>query len=277
MQKVYIGKTIADVLKNLEVIVDPTKEVFIKPNLCCDRPEATTDPKIVEEVIHFLRRVGAKNILIVESDNIGGSADKHFKSLGYLDLAERNKVRLINLTTYAKEHKLDPFAVPDIIINGQVVSINNMKTNDIGYVSLAGKNLLGLYPTPRKPTFHKNISLVIKKLIEQIRCILAIIDGYRGMDGPGSPLTGRIKNLGIVVGGTDIISVDYVCAKIMNIPHRLLGYLPENVKVEVLGEDIENLKTPFILPKTTIKNRIHYFVASHKILFKLFNRYIETW
>ncbi|MEM3587677.1 MAG: DUF362 domain-containing protein, partial [Candidatus Jordarchaeaceae archaeon] len=208
--RVVVGKKINDVLKNLEVELDPAKEVLIKPNLCCDLPEATTDPKIVEEVIHFLRELGAKKISIVESDNIGGTADEHFKALGYYDLSERNGVSLINLTTYAKERGLDLFSVPDIILNGQVVSINNMKTNDIGYVTLAGKNLLGLYPTPRKPRFHKSIDLVIEKLIEQTKPILAIIDGYRGMDGPGSPLTGRMRNVGVIVGGTDVFSVDYV-------------------------------------------------------------------
>jgi len=277
VQRVVIGKKTSAILEKLEVKVDPAKEVFIKTNLLCNLPQATTDPKLVEDVIYFLRGQGAKKISIVESDNIGGRVDSRFKALGYVELAQRNEVSLINLTAYAKESALDPLAVPEMILKGQVVSLNNMKSNDIGYATLAGKNLLGLYPTPMKSRFHASIAFEIKKIIEQTKPILAIVDARRSMDGPGSPISGQIKDLGVIVGGTDVFAADYVCAQIMCLPARLLGYIPENLEVEVFGESIDSVKTPFKKPTSTLKNRMHYFVASHNVLFNLFNRYIETW
>ena len=74
--------------------------VGIKPNLVLPKPAAegaTTDPALVEGIITYIRQLGVSEIKILESAWVGAATTHAFKTCGYLELAEKYDIELIDL------------------------------------------------------------------------------------------------------------------------------------------------------------------------------------
>lgn len=70
---------------------------------------------------------------------------------------------------------------------------------------------------------------------------LTIIDGVIAMDGPG-PIRGRPRPLGWIVGGTDPISCELLCAKLINLDPAKLPIVQTAKKIGFGQQDFENIK-----------------------------------
>jgi uncharacterized protein (DUF362 family) len=92
-----------------------------------------------------------------------------------------------------------------------------------------------------------------------IQPALTIIDGVIVMDGPG-PIRGRARPLGYLIGGTDPVACEIVCARLVNIePDELpiirtakrMDYGCRDLdKIEIAGDNFpQNVCMDFELPE----------------------------
>ena len=132
------------------------KCVAIKPNLCSAKSSycgATTHVQMVRELIHILNEKtnGSCEILILESDAEGVSADYVFNRLDYRSVEnEFSNVKLINLSkdakiqvAFKKGRAFDLLNIPKTMLRIEyLISMAKLKTHVDQRVSCILKNLL---------------------------------------------------------------------------------------------------------------------------------------
>ncbi|MBN1411388.1 MAG: DUF362 domain-containing protein [Spirochaetales bacterium] len=166
---VKIQKSITEALSSaielaggLRNFVSPGDSVMLKPNL--NGVEGTTDIRLCEALIRYLRDWGVKRLAIGES-SFGNAAltDKFFKRTGYADLAQKYGIVLFNLnnsSTVGIEVK-HPFLLEKVRVAKEVlefdkiINIPVMKVHYATGVTLALKNLKGLLVGNDKKHFHE--------------------------------------------------------------------------------------------------------------------------
>ncbi|MHA1276980.1 MAG: DUF362 domain-containing protein [Candidatus Helarchaeota archaeon] len=171
-----------------------------------------------------------------------------------------------------------------------VVSIPKFKTHDVLGLTLSLKNFMGTLCAARDDVTHEiiargttnvcgfmhgfgdkkpdrlseaqnigpsKVALAINliRLGSLVHPQLAIIDGIQAMEGNGPASRGTLKNLGLIIAGTDFIAVDTVATFIagMNPFHfqyinqaGLLGLGESQIdKITIVGEALEDVISPF--------------------------------
>ncbi|OHD72307.1 MAG: hypothetical protein A2V99_13920 [Spirochaetes bacterium RBG_16_67_19] len=74
--------------------------MLLKPNLVTDHPAstgATTTPQMVAGAIEFLQDCGVADITVAEGSWTGCPTERAFRACGYLELARRYGVKLVDL------------------------------------------------------------------------------------------------------------------------------------------------------------------------------------
>lgn len=240
------------------------KKVIIKPNLVIvfhkfglvkdDYPEST-DPRVIDAIIHYIKPY-AKEIVIAESSGRGMPTRASFKIAGYDRLAKYHGITLIPLeeqpvTRYIlpKATVMKEILLPKIfqdVITGKAfyISVPKMKTNLYTGVTLGFKNAMGLIPYNLRQRNHNY--LINEKLVDMLYLFkpnLVIIDGIVGGEGntpaPVDPVDSRI-----IISGNNSVETDRVATRIM-------GFNPDEIKlishatamgfgdpdVEIIGEE----------------------------------------
>lgn len=240
------------------------RNISIKPNLCrpvSSQAGCTTDLEIVEAVIEKIRKDSKCDIQVVETNNSLASADKTFRTLGYLSL-ENNypNVKCINLS---KDEKLrvslngkifGTLQVPEsMIFSDYIINIAKLKTHVDYYYTGVLKNAYGFLPSrQRRSLYHGFMNEVLTDLNTLYKPDLAIIDGIVGMEGSG-PDDGKPKRVNVVISSKDPVAADAVAAEIVGIKPSKIKYLKYAEKsgigkikdVEVVGCSIEEVRTNF--------------------------------
>ena len=236
------------------------KPVLIKPNfLNAKHPSTgiTTDSRVIEGVVKFLKQNGVKEIIIGEGSGFADTLEA-FKIAGVDAVANRWNVELIDLnkdefievsppnSLHLKKVKIAKTALESIII-----SVPKLKLHRIASVSLSIKNMMGVM-TP-KGSMHTRLSSNIADLASIVKPSIAVIDGI--IAGEGHESSGDPVEMNLVVAGTDPVAVDAVGAAIM-------GVQPEDVKhlrlaekkglgtcdlnqIKIVGEPLESVRKKF--------------------------------
>jgi uncharacterized protein (DUF362 family) len=253
------------------------ENVFIKPNLCNymhPSSGATTDVKLVESLIQIIRETkDDMPIFIIESDSKAKSAAIAFELLGYKKLEkEYENVKIINLTkeklvkktingTYFKE-----FSFPELFSNCSFfISMPKLKTFDgsVDVMTCSLKNQYGCNPYPKKWKYHKFLPQVIYDLNTLFKPDLIIVDGLVSMEGFG-PADGIPKRTNLIIVGRNPIFTDMVAAETIGLPWKKVRHLSFSARknglsrrdLEVIGDDISDVKGKFILPKKSLLKKI---------------------
>ena len=71
--------------------------------------------------------------------------------------------------------------------------------------------------------------------------VLTIIDAITVMDGPG-PIHGRARPLGWLIGGTDPIAIETVCAKLVNIEPQTLPIIATAMQLDFGCTDFNSIQ-----------------------------------
>jgi len=215
------GEMVATGLGELDIRV-PHPRIVVKPNLIANKPPpTTTPPETVEALVRNLKRFG-KEIIIAEG---AGWADtrKAFRDRGYVRLAERHSVKLVDLNSdeytvvrspealVLKEHEF-PLTLKD----SYLVSAAVLKVHSQAGVTLSVKNMLGATIGRHKGRFHR---IGIHQSIVDINLYkppdLAVIDGVQAnVEGE---LGGRTREYGLMIFSLDPVAADAVGAKILGI------------------------------------------------------------
>ncbi|MBI3601154.1 MAG: DUF362 domain-containing protein [Nitrospinae bacterium] len=138
-----------------------------------------------------------------------------------------------------------------------VINLPKLKTHVQMYLTLGVKNLFGCVIGKRKAQWHFKAGVnhiffaqMLVELYEYIRPALTIVDGITGMEGDG-PSGGDIRDIGLIIAGTDAVAVDALICRILGGDDKKLytnkvaierktGITDMNL-IEILGERIENV------------------------------------
>lgn len=279
-----IKRGVENIIKNLgglERFVKKGKTIVIKPNIVSDhglkdgvyRGGIVTDIRVIKSLVEILLPVAGR-IIIAEGSSINRSATtKMFEHYGYNRLVDLDpkRISLLDLNNDELIEKKVPEGkrmlsrrIPitlekaDVIINVPV-----MKIHFAAAVSLSIKSLQGAVPPLEKYMTHFfGLWQNLVNIHKIIRPHLTIIDGLVGQEDFG-PISGTPKQMNLLLGGTNPVAIDATAMRIMGIdplssPPVFLAYMQgmgplEEKKIEVVGEDIHNVSSPFRQPDIDIR------------------------
>ncbi|MBN2594097.1 MAG: DUF362 domain-containing protein [Sedimentisphaerales bacterium] len=260
-----------NLLGGLEKFVKPSDSVLLKPNFIAprSRKHATqTDPAVILETARLLKDFGARPF-VADSPSWANTSDcvkaleldEPLKQLSVpvrqLDNPKRCRVGTKNIRVGISSVALDA----DAIIN-----LPKFKSHQQLGATFAVKNMFGCVTGKKKALWHfrkgRHYDEFCQLLIDIYRYLnpaLTIIDAVTAMDGPG-PIQGRARPLGWLIGGTDPIACEIICAKLVDIEPddipiiktaKQLGFgCSDAAKITIAGDDFpQSVCTDFILPK----------------------------
>ena len=244
------------------------KPVLIKPNYINARHPSTgitTDSRVVEGVVKFLRRHHVKDVMIGEGSGVAGTF-KAFRVAGVDVVAKKWNVKLVDLNEdeFVDVRPTKPLALKKVKIaktalESTLISVPKLKPHRLARVTLSLKNMMGAV-TP-KGSIHNPLSEKIVDLASIIKPSVAVIDGI--IAGEGHETSGNPVEMNLVIAGIDPVAVDAVGAAVMGIPPDRVKHLRlaeerglgtcDLKQIEILGEPIEKVKKEF---KTSFSSRL---------------------
>jgi uncharacterized protein (DUF362 family) len=238
------GDIVRAVRRSVELVggleVSEGDRVVVKPNICNSKNPygmVLTDFCILEEVLRMLQEK-AGSIVVVESDNIAGPADRRAKETGLLELLEGLGVEFINLSE--DEHEVHEVAgkklrLPRTVLDADyLVNLPKLKTCGHTLVTLSIKNLFGVIQRAKKNKLHRRLDEILPYLAKAVGSDLIILDGLTAMEGNG-PVIGTPREVGVVVAGKNLVSVDSICSRLMGFDPSEIGHIAGAHALE-LGE-----------------------------------------
>jgi len=246
--------------------VQPGDRVVLKPNYVEPRmPETgvTTDPRVIEAVILWLRDLGVRDVCIVEGGDTQDKTDRAFDMVGLPEIARRHEVRLVNAFTDERVVVKIPNAMSlrevglarTIVEADCLINLPKLKCHSMAYVTLGIKNLMGAI-IPDKMMMHRDIDERLRDLATVVKYQVCVIDGLVGSEAhetAGSPV-----KTDVIIGGTDPVATDVVGTMVMGIDpgqvdHLRLSsqaglgeYRPE--KIGVVGTPVEQVRKRYRKP-----------------------------
>ena len=233
------------------------RRVILKPNnVIINRQLAATHVDTLEGILEFLKSIGiTQNIVIAESAASGPTLDG-FSNYGYMRLAEKYPVKLVDLDSQPieklyvadeKDFKPHPARFSSLLLDkdSYVVSVARMKTHDRVIATLSLKNIVfgapvkdigfGWGSTTRKPGTVNDKPIVhgggskgtnynLFVLSQILHPDLAIVDGFEGMEGNG-PNDGTPVDHRICIAGLDWLATDRTAIELMGIDFAKVAYL----------------------------------------------------
>jgi len=246
-------------------LITSEDRVLIKPNYISAQPPSTgvtTDPRVVEGIIKFVKDLGVKDIVVGE----GGAGDTEiaFDIVGIRDVVSRQKTMLVNLNVDRRVNvkilqalALQEIGVAETALKSTcIINVPKLKVHHMALVTLCMKNLMGIILP--KSIMHDQINWKIVDLatLFKDKVKINIIDGLIGSEI--SETHGQPVEMNLIIAGRDMVAVDTVATAIMGINPRDVKYLglaeerglgiSDLDEIEILGEKIEEVQRKFILP-----------------------------
>lgn len=285
-----------DLLGGIKTVTKGKNSIMLKPNLVTSSADCTTKVVVVKTLAQLMQKAG-KEVFIGEgsaaaanfnviNDEIFRTKKREildrmqqnvFDTLGYTEMAKTLNIPLINL------HSGDIVEVPlknglaaksvkihrSLIEIDLLCSVPMMKTHVLATVTLAMKNLIGLYPGTEyyavrswlhdkaAETGSPGVAFEVIDMNSAVKTGLSVIDASSAMEGDG-PSGGALVDMGLIIAGTSPLAADMVGASLMGfeineIPAIVLahktGMLPVSLdNIEIRGLSIDQSKRPFVKP-----------------------------
>ena len=203
----------------------------------------TTDPRIVSAIIDYIRHRcdDGIDIILAEADASAMRTKYAFRMLGYEKLAQRKRVKLVNLCECEKVEKHvevngRKFSLPvakEMLDADLLINVTTLRTHRLTTISCCLKNMFGAIAVPRKIVYHPHLNEVIVGINKLIKPHLAVVDGIISLGK--TPI-----RMGLVLVGKDQLAVDFVAAKTMGYNPRRIRHL-RLARKEGVGM-LENIK-----------------------------------
>jgi len=239
------------------------KPILVKPNYINSKHPSTgitTDSRVIEGVVKFLKESKTANDVIIGEGSGFGDTFQAFKIAGVDAVAERWGAKLVDLNNdeFVEAHVPNPLNLKKVkvaktALDSTIVSVPKLKLHRIATVTLSLKNMMGALAS--KGSMHRGTSLSenIADLASVLKPSLAVVDGI--IAGEGHETSGNPVQMNLVIAGTDPVAVDAVGAAVMDIKpegvkHLLLAEKKRLgtcrlASINVLGEPIESVKRKF--------------------------------
>ena len=264
-------------LGGIDKFIKANSRVLIKPNLLTDKePESgiVTHPEIVRAVIKVLKDINAQ-IYVGDSPSALHAdieeVNRVWERSGVKQVTEQEGIELVRFSQ-SQWYKKFPLTTWLSEVD-YLISLPKFKTHDLTILTGAIKNLFGLIPGIYKVELHKryyapmSFARMLVDLYEISKPTLTIVDGVVALEGEGPASRGRRRDLGLIVVGTDCVSIDSILALIMGLkPEHILTTQQASARklgssriedIQILGEKLSTfISKPFRLPATTFKYRI---------------------
>jgi uncharacterized protein (DUF362 family) len=217
-----------------ESLVPRGARVVVKPNLCtavAERWEASnTNPDVTATVVEMLR-TRTRDIVIGESDGLRQKAQDAFAVSGYVDMARRLDVRLVNFSETPWERveceSAGTIELPRLMLEAEVfVTLPVLKTHALTYFTGALKNQWGCLPQYNRILLHKHLDPLLATLHRVFNPKLAVMDAIIAMEGRG-PANGKPRRMDLVLASRDSVALDATAM-------RLVGLEPSRSRHVVL-------------------------------------------
>ncbi|UCH03337.1 MAG: DUF362 domain-containing protein [Candidatus Bathyarchaeota archaeon] len=237
------------------------KKILIKPNYINSKHPSTgitTDSRVIEGVIKFLKTCGIEEIVIGEGSGYSDTFQA-FKVAGVDAVAERLGVRMLDLNkdTFIEAQPPNPLSLKKVkvartALESTLVSVPKLKLHRMTTVTLNLKNMMGALAS--KGSMHNGrLSKNIADLASILKPSVSVVDGI--IAGEGHETSGDPVEMNLVIAGIDPVAVDAVGATLMGIDPREVKHLLFAEKkglgtcnleeITVLGEPIENMQRKF--------------------------------
>ncbi len=277
-------------------VVEPGETIYLKPNFVAPRASShgvTTDFEIIRVVADEVLRCGGRPI-IFETPAIEFDKRKVYQALGVYDFTRLNNIPLIeNFSDLIKipvpgGKVFRSLRIPRILDKAKIINLPKLKTHVSAKMTCAMKNLIGLLPDSEKRRVHiRGVSASIADLGRVFKPILTVVDAMTCLEGDG-PTYGNKVDLGLIISGRNMVSVDKVCSQIIGLPWQEVKYIdlgdgsPSQENVHVVGEPVEEVKTRFDIPQKSVFFHLGFRliytldVVFSKIFSKPFNRFLYS-
>ena len=272
-----IGDAITRGIRELNVFPEELKgkRILLKPNLvetASGAPHINTHPLVLRGAIEAFLRLGASAVMVAEGPGHRRDTLAVYEESGLADVLTEDRIQFHDLnyiTGYelpnaGRQSSIRMLTFPALFKEVDwIVSMAKMKTHHIAGATLSMKNLFGVMPGiyygwPKNVLHHAGIENSILDINATLKPHFAIVDGIVGMEGDG-PIMGDPKQVGVLVMGRNLPSVDATCCRIMGIdPYKVpyleradnwLGPISES-SIKQRGEAIAAVRTNFNLIDT---------------------------
>lgn len=257
--------------------VSAGQRVALKANLLqAQVPERgmTTHPAVVHAVARWVREQGATPVIV---DSPGGpytgrQLRKLYETTGMMQVADQTGAELnydlSGLRVQCPEGRvLRSLDIAAAVAGADaVINLPKLKTHGLLQLTCAVKNLFGVVPGLIKGAYHarfpsiEQFSAMLVDIVAHVRPVLNVVDAVVGMEGDG-PSAGTLRQVGLMVTGSDTFAVDLVCA-------HLVGMNPEEVQtiaaavrrglssgrvgdVEIVGSELSEVRVAAFRPPST--------------------------
>ena len=237
----------------------PEFSIVIKPNFmfAYNRSDHTTytDPELVGHLAERIRDAGFENIAVAEAQSTYG---EYFERRSVREMAEylnydgKGSYKIVDMTEDVDERRhlgthLGYHPVSSLWRDADFrISFAKNKTHAYAYYTLTLKNIYGALPMANKfKEYHckRDIYHTAIEYLEAFPVHFALIDAYESADGPFGIFADTRPNLTrTVIGGQDLVAVDWVGAAKMGIDPMISQYMRLAVKafgkpeIELIGD-----------------------------------------
>ena len=246
---------------DLSFIFSADKPILIKPNYINSKHPSTgitTDSRVVEGVVKFLKEGGVENIVIGEGSGFANTCEA-FKVAGIDVVAEKWNVKLVDLNRdeFVEAYPPNPIALKKVkvaktALQSIIVSVPKLKLHRMATVTLGLKNMMGALAS--KGSMHNGwLSKNIADLASLLKPSLTVIDGI--IAGEGHETSGNPVEVDLVIAGVDTVAVDAVGAAVMGVDPKDVKHLVlaeekglgtcDLDKITIIGEPLERVKRTF--------------------------------
>ncbi len=221
--------------------------IFIKTNLMFaysrKDPTTLTDPELVEYLVKLLKDKGFQRIMVGDARSTYGV---FFKNREVRNVAryfgykwEENGYDFVDLSEDTEEYMFGPFLGRHFVNRKWKdadfrISFAKNKTHNYAVYTLCIKNIYGALPLEDKfKEYHVNRDIVntTMEFLEAFPVHFGLIDAFISADGPFGIFADRTpSHTKTIIGGEDIIAVDWIGATKMGLDPMVSPYMVEAVK-----------------------------------------------
>ena len=249
------------------------KPILVKPNyIDASHPSTgiTTDSRVIEGVVKFLKNRGVKKIAIGEGSGFANTFNA-FEVAGVDEMAKKWNVELVDLNKdeFVEVNPPRPLALKRVKIaktalESTIISVPKLKPHRMTDVTLSIKNMMGVMAP--KGSMHRRLNKNIVDLASVVKPNIVVVDGI--IAGEDHETSGSPVEMNLVIAGTDPVAVDAVGAAVMRINPKNVKHLRLAEKkglgtcnleqIEIIGESIESVKKKF---RRALSSRLLRYLA----------------
>ncbi len=190
--------------------------VVLKPNVCTAVAKivdvANTSVEVTAAACEVLR-TRARKIYIVEANHMRETAWQAFEASGYVEMAKRLDVELVNLSEQplAPVHcdPVGPIALwPPMLECDAFITLPVLKTHALTYFTGSLKNQWGCVPNYQDRIYHHTkINQLLPTLHRIFKPKLSLMDATTAMEGRG-PVAGQRRKMDLILASRDGVALD---------------------------------------------------------------------